>query len=253
MRRYEPNATRYLSVWKGATATRSRKRDVKPRLLDLFCGAGGAAVGYARAGFSVVGVDINPQPNYPFEFHQADVMGLAMHVVAAGFDAIHASPPCQAYSTISATNGYEYPDLVASIRTLLKGLGGLWVIENVVGAPLATSSTLFGSNGITLCGSMFDLEVPRGQLRRHRIFETSIPLIQPECRHRGWAAGVYGQGSYAESHRKVNGLEAQALMGIDWMTQRELTQAIPPAYTEFIGAQLLAYVDPPLPVPEDAK
>lgn len=215
-----------------------------PRLLDLFCCAGGAGKGYADAGFEVVGVDIEPQPNYPFEFHQGDALEyLSEH--GHEFDVIHASPPCQAYSTVSGKarkhHGAEYPDLVAPTRRLLRALGKPYVIENVVNAPLI--------DPVMLCGSSFGLDV-----RRHRLFETSFPLTVPPCDH-AWqtprfrsldsrmvkagrlasVVGVHGNCNYAGEFE----LRCKA-MGVDWMTNAELTQAVPPAYTHYIGRQLLA-------------
>lgn len=149
---------------------------MKPKLLDLFCGAGGAGVGYHRAGFDVVGVDINPQPNYPFEFHQAD----ALDYLADNhqqFDAIHASPPCQHYSAMSNCRpglSGDYPDMVDQTRQLLDAIGKPWVIENVPGSGMATQATLDGRHGIVLCGHMFGLN-----LYRHRIFESNIELTEP--------------------------------------------------------------------------
>lgn len=212
---------------------------MRPRLLDLFCGAGGAAMGYHRAGFDVVGVDIKPQSHYPFEFIQADAVTFPLE----GFGAIHASPPCQRYSTIGKQNsrrsGKEYPDLYEPIRARLQATGVPWVVENVIGAPYRS--------GFVLCGSKFGLDV-----RRHRNFETSHLMMPPLCNHQAQAprfrtpdkrrssalasvVGVYGNTNYA-GHRSLR----EAAMGIDWMTMHELTQAIPPAYTEWIGAQLLA-------------
>lgn len=209
---------------------------MKPRLLDLFCCAGGAAMGYHRAGFEVVGVDIKPQPRYPFEFHQADALE---YVKEHGheFDAIHASPPCQRYSvTYSLPNVGEYPDLVAPVRELLLATGKPYVIENVEGAPL--------DNPLVLCGSMFGLKVIR-----HRLFECRPPIWFPpaSCRckgmytasHRGFSSFSNGATAITvagNNYRLVEGLEA---MGIDWMNKSELSEAIPPAYTEYIGKQLL--------------
>jgi DNA (cytosine-5)-methyltransferase 1 len=208
---------------------------VKPRLLDLFCGAGGAAMGYHRAGFDVVGVDIEPQPHYPFEFHQ----GNALAVLGAGFvgwnslrdfDAIHASPPCQAYSVAAKYQrnaGKEYPDLIGPTRELLEATGLPWVIENVPGAPMRTD--------VMLCGSQFGLNV-----RRHRLFEFSEPPFQlmPPCVHDSHVVGPYGN----PNAMKGSGKDWAAAMGIDWMTTPEMTQAIPPAYTEWIGAQLIRHL-----------
>lgn len=223
---------------------------MKPRLLDLFCGAGGAAMGYHRAGFEVVGVDIRPQPNYPFEFVQADALefldamldweGWPHH----GFDAIHASPPCQHASTLRAMwRDREYPALIEPTRELLRETGLPYIIENVVGAGLARAPQLDGTWGVELCGSSWGLGVERGHLRRHRLFETTFPVPQPACRHRGPAVGVYGHGGYSGRHRMLYRDEAAQAMDIDWMTRDEMTQAIPPAYTEHVGHYLLAEIN----------
>lgn len=204
----------------------------KPRLLDLFCGAGGAAVGYSRAGFEVVGVDIKPQPRYPFEFHQADALTYPLD----GFDVVHASPPCQRYSMAVRNQGRpdDWPDLVPPMQRRLGGRD--YVIENVPGAPL--------QHPVTLCGSMFGLGTDELELRRHRLFECSPFLLAPPCNHDGRVSiGVYGHGT-PTWHRKKLGRnvstdEMREAMGIDWMTRDELSQAIPPAYTEWIGRQLL--------------
>lgn len=216
----------------------------RPLLLDLFSGAGGAAMGYHRAGFDVVGVDIDPQPNYPFEFVRTDAFTyLERHY--AGFAVVHASPPCQAHSTLKHSPGGrdDYPDLVVGTRRRLQVLhrarGTHYIIENVVGAPLV--------DPIKLCGSQFGLTADGYELRRHRLFETSFPLLQPECRHELPVLGVYGDLAKhpRPSTRGVKaGIDqANHLMGIDWMTPKELTQAIPPAYSEWIGTQLLAHLE----------
>lgn len=216
------------------------------RLLDLFCGAGGAAVGYHRAGFEIVGVDIAPQPNYPFEFVQEDALSYAYPAwKAGGFDAIHASPPCQAFTAYRRTgNVGEYPDLIARTRLWLETIGSSYVIENVEGAPLR--------DPVTLCGSMFDMDI-----RRHRLFETNWPLQPPAwpCRHRIWGADRFPGGRSKERTGSSRGLVRgtveigswdiplavqQQAMGIDWMTLEELSEAIPPAYTEHIGDCLMA-------------
>lgn len=209
----------------------------RPRLLDLFCKAGGAGMGYHRAGFEVVGVDIEPQPRYPFKFIQADVRELPNYFLAA-FDAIHASPPCQAYSPLGALSPDKtYPDLVAFTRALLDGCGAPYVIENVMAAPLIKERS------IVLCGSMFGLRT-----YRHRRFESPLSLVAPkhpkhvvltatkrrrERWNEGWNVSITGDvGTYL-------GPDA---MGIDWMTGNELCEAIPPAYTQFIGERLLEYL-----------
>lgn len=196
-------------------------------------------MGYHRAGFDeIVGVDINVQPNYPFTFIQGDA--LRPPVRFEDFDLVHASPPCQAYSTLSrswnARTG-TYPDLVAPIRHLLERSGLPYIIENVLGAPLL--------NPVQLCGSSFGLRHDGFELRRHRLFETSFPLMVPACAHELRVSGVYGDLS---KNRRAAGVgrmragirDAAELMGIDWMTPAELTEAIPPAYTEYLGAQFLA-------------
>ena len=209
----------------------------KPKLLDLFCGAGGASVGYSRAGFEVTGVDHLPQKNYPFKFIQADAMTFPLE----GFDVIHASPPCQAYTPVSgrALKGQagRYPDLIDPVRVRLAGAGVPYVIENVPGAPLR--------DPIQLCGSGFGLDV-----RRHRWFELrgfsawSVPCAHHwqrprfrslDSRQKSLATviGVHGHLNYPGEAELRN-----RAMGIDWMTQEELTQAIPPAYSKFIGEQL---------------
>jgi DNA (cytosine-5)-methyltransferase 1 len=199
----------------------------RPRLMDWFSGAGGAAVGYHRAGFEVVGVDIEPQPNYPFEFHHGDALKFSLD----GFDAVHASPPCQAYTAAQRLQGNEHPDLVARTRALLERSGLPYVLENVPGSPLRSP--------VTLCGTMFGL----GTLR-HRLFETSFRLLQPE--HPAHLVPQVKMGrapavtDYIQVVGNFSGIEqGRAAMGIHWMTRGELAQAIPPAYTEFIGRQLL--------------
>lgn len=220
---------------------------MKPRLLDLFCKAGGAGAGYARAGFDVVGVDIVKQPRYPFEFIQADAMTFPLY----GFDAIHASPPCQRYSVATAAiQRSKYPDLVGPTRARLIATGLPYVIENVAGAPL--------ENAVTLCGTMFGLGALDEDgtpltLQRHRLFESNVLILAPgpcQGRHRAveqWA-GSYGgaRRDKAEARNERHGgyvpsKEIQArLLGIDWMSEPELYEAIPPAYTQFIGEHLIA-------------
>lgn len=194
------------------------------RLLDLFCGAGGAAMGYHRAGFTVTGIDINPQPNYPFEFWQAD----ATKVPLGGFDAIHASPPCQHYAPVTRWRGTadDHPDLYAPTRARLEAAGVPWVIENVPHAPFEPD--------VVLCGSMFGLPI-----RRHRWFigQPSLnPWVQP-CTHRATdLAFDHGGTSSTES-------EYRDAMGCGWMTVKESRNAIPPAYTEWVGRQLRAHLE----------
>jgi DNA (cytosine-5)-methyltransferase 1 len=206
------------------------------RILDLFCGAGGAAMGYHRAGFEVVGVDIKPQPNYPFKFVCGGAFGF-LDLPEERFDAIHASPPCQSFTAYRRKGhgvGDGYPDLIAKTRALLQLSGLPYVIENVPGAPL--------ENPVQLCGSGFGLDV-----RRHRLFETSFPLMVPPCAH-GLQRPRFAQATNRTNLRKTVEvgvwripLDVQrAAMGINWMTLEELSEAIPPAYTEHIGQALLA-------------
>lgn len=218
---------------------------MKPRLLDLFCGAGGAAVGYHRAGFDVVGVDINPQPNYPFEFWRADAMevlgswGTSTAYHFAGGVAIHASPPCPRYSLVSGFQGVaeNHPDLLGPTRDALSAVGLPYVLENVPGAPLRPD--------LVLCGEMFGLRV-----HRHRIFETSgffamRPQHQPHALRGAKTNCETGPGvaRWVTGHYSDHD-DAGDAMGIDWMARgKELANAIPPAYTEFIGTQLIAALD----------
>ena len=221
----------------------------KPRLLDLFCGAGGCAMGYARAGFEVVGVDIAPQPRYPFQFHQADALTFPLE----GFDVIHASPPCQGYSRsrhIRARHSdrRDHPLLLDQVRNRLVQSGLPWVMENVAEAPMP--------HFLMLCGTMFDLKV-----YRHRQFESNILLFSPgACKHPhellpGYVC-VYGDhvrgrqiGRYGNNYQKYPTDVGRLAMGIDWMTGREMSQAVPPVYTEWIGAQLIAALEAGQEVP----
>ncbi len=211
-------------------------------LLDLFCGAGGCSVGYNKVGFKVIGVDIEPQPNYPFEFIQSD----ALTIDLSEFDVIHASPPCQKYSNGSARwrkIGYEYFDLIGPIRVKLITSKKPYIIENVVGAPLI--------NPIILCGTMFGLNIIR-----HRLFESNFSLITPaHPKHlrpiirkskideskivkRSSYCEIAGGGGDSNTYKFDDWKKA---MGIDWMTKKELIQAIPPSYTEYIGKQIYNY------------
>jgi len=216
----------------------------RPRLLDLFCGAGGAAVGYHRAGFEVVGVDIKPQPRYPFAFVQADALETLREWTwenEISFDAIHASPPCQAFTDLKDMhNAIRHEDLLTPTRELLEATGLPYVIENVEGAPMSPT--------VTLCGSSFGLGAEGARLQRHRHFETNWPLLGPPCAHgvSSRVIGVYG-GHGRDRRRTVKtqdfSTEARReAMGIDWMTGSELSQAIPPAYTELIGHQLMSHL-----------
>jgi DNA (cytosine-5)-methyltransferase 1 len=238
------------------------------KVLDLFCGAGGSAMGLHRAwpDAEIIGVDIKPQKHYPFTFILADAMTFPLE----GYDFIWASPPCQAFSSLKAMwNSRKHADLLTPTRERLKTLGGIYCIENVEGSPMSPPVTI-------LCGTMFGLGTKDGQaeLRRHRIFETSFPMgLTPPCNHNGHLViGVYGGhgrdrrrtisvhgDSAGISHARKRAVtvtghaggrsvrdgtqqfsteERREAMGIDWMTGDELSQAIPPAYSEFIAKQV---------------
>lgn len=221
---------------------------MRPRLLDLFCGAGGCARGYQMAGFHVTGVDIKPQPRYAGDvFIQADAMTFPLE----GYDAIHASPPCQAYSALKTmVNRREHPKFVEAIRARFMGNGRPWVIENVFGAPLI--------NAVPLCGSQFGLVAANGYgLQRHRYFESNIPFFSPgPCRHSAHTVGVYGAKARDIAQEKRHYAKPKETRGppvgvvlpksvafeamqIDWMNMDALSEAIPPAYTEYIGRYLM--------------
>lgn len=228
----------------------------KPRLLDLFCCAGGAAVGYHRAGFDVYGVDIEPQPNYPFPMIQHGALSILERLLAGDrygwfglrdFAAVHASPPCQRFSDLAKRNGNaeDWPDLVGPTRRLLERAGLPYIIENVEGAPLRSP--------VTLCGSQF----PELRVYRHRLFESNIPLVAPKHGpHRELTfthdkrKRHYGQPlDLATMRVQVTGggnapvwAKRAAMGGLDWMTGREVNEAIPPAYTEYLGRQLIDYI-----------
>jgi DNA (cytosine-5)-methyltransferase 1 len=224
---------------------------MRPRLLDLFCGAGGAGKGYADAGFEVVGVDITYQPNYPFEFIEADALTYLEHAwVGANFEAVHASPPCQARSAgrhMPRTG--EHEDLIPETRRLLEHHDLPYVIENVIGAALVGPTMV--------CGTSLGLGADGHHLARHRLFETNWPMplftVPPCCCGGRPVLGIYGDraktsrgASLAERSSRWSRPESLAVggeaMGIDWMTWRELREAIPPAYTELIGHQLMQHI-----------
>lgn len=212
----------------------------QPILLDLFCKAGGCTKGYQRAGFYVVGVDIEPQPRYiGDEFVQADALEYLASADLSRFAAYHASPPCQGYS-VTANMPWvgDYPKLIEPVRELLQATGKPYVIENVMGAPLI--------NPVMLCGTQFGLRV-----FRHRLFETSFFMLGiPHMPHRdrigvnGFVCvaghGDSGRGRIPADHR--NSASWKRGMGIDWMTMSEMAQAIPPAYTKWIGERLMAAI-----------
>ena len=213
---------------------------MKLRALDLFCCAGGAAMGLHRAGFDVVGVDIRPQPRYPFEFHQADAVKFPLN----GFDFIWASPPCQRFSDLAKRNGNadDWPDLIEPIRNRLEKSGVLWVIENVEGAPLRSP--------VVLCGTMF----PELRVLRHRLFESNFDIPQPEHGKHPLVFTMdkrkahYGKLCQDTAYVQVTGggncskANASDAMGIDWMTKNELNEAVPPAYSEHIGRAAIAHI-----------
>lgn len=204
------------------------------KALDLFCGAGGASMGLHLAGFEVTGVDIKPQPNYPFKFIQADALSFPLD----GFDLIWASPPCQ-YFTRMLNHGLtcrsKHKNLIPQTRMRLMESGNPYVIENVMGSPLR--------NPIMLCGEMFGLRVTR-----HRLFESGIFMLQPEHpKHRGYHIRKRNDGGY---YYRVYGHETGKAswgkaMGINWMKSPELAQAIPPAYSKWIGDRMMDFINEP--------
>jgi DNA (cytosine-5)-methyltransferase 1 len=220
------------------------------RALDLFCCAGGATRGLQLAGFHVTGVDIKPQPRYVGDaFIQADALQPPLDL--RSFDFIWASPPCQAHTTLrSMWNAKEHPDLIPQMRELLISSGRHWAMENVPGSGL--------TGGFYLCGSMFGLgvQVYDGwwQLRRHRWFESSFRPLIPPCSHRGPTIGFYGD--HARDRRRKPGVRdkgvdfadtdklplGRAAMQMPWSDWPGISQAIPPAYAQFIGEQAIAYI-----------
>jgi DNA (cytosine-5)-methyltransferase 1 len=206
------------------------------KLLDLFCGAGGASEGYKRAGFEVTGIDLKHGKRYPFAYIRGDVMDYINDVdFLRSFDVIHASPPCQTFSATkhlrnAQGKGTDKQDLVEPVRSALLATGVPYVIENVMGAPLI--------NPVTLCGSAFGLKV-----RRHRLFESNVQLTGTACLHaeQGKPVGIYGSMRDEipnGGHTAKTMAEANQAMGIDWMIWGELVESIPPVYTEYIGKQL---------------
>lgn len=209
----------------------------RPRLLDLFCGAGGCSVGYHRAGFDVVGVDIEHHPDYPFHIIVQDAMEVLATWDLSGYDVIHASPPCPRYSvaTVASGNRESHPDLIPPVREALREWGGVYVIENVPGAPLESP--------VLVCGWAMGLR----HIRRHRLFESNAPLMSPGCLcPDGDTVSVFGH-SGEDRRKSVPGVrkhvklpEVRELMGVEWMTRRsDVSDSIPPAYTQALGEQLV--------------
>lgn len=221
------------------------------RALDLFCCAGGASMGLARAGFEVHGVDIVEQPEYPFRFTRADAMSIPLGILRA-YDLIWASPPCERYSAATRLSGKpeDHPDLVDLVRAMLVASGRPFIIENVQGAPLR--------DPITLCGRMFDLGVIR-----HRLFETSFYVLEPPHPiHKGslvtgeyvTVAGKGGVPAWTMKERERRGLARhnegestverwREAMGIDWMSRETIVQAIPPAFSEWLGRRAMEAIN----------
>ena len=208
------------------------------KLLDLYCKAGGASVGYARAGFEVVGVDIKKQKRYPYKFIQADALEILQDEdFLAQFDVLAGSPPCQTHSStkhlrIAQGKSTDKVDLIPQTREAFVKSGKPYVIENVPGAPLI--------NPVVLCGSSFGLKV-----RRHRLFESNIPLTGLPCNHKeqGRPVGIYGSMRDeipGGGHTAKSIEQAREAMGIDWMLWGDLVEAIPPVYTEHLGKQLVS-------------
>jgi DNA (cytosine-5)-methyltransferase 1 len=213
---------------------------MKPKLLDLFCGAGGATKGLQLAGFYVVGVDIKPQPHYcGDEFYQADALTFSLE----GYDAYWASPPCQKWSVASFSNpvlSNSYPDYISKVRACLVATGKPYIIENVTRAPLR--------DPLVLCGTMFGL-----RLKRHRAFESSMPIyfVPATCSCKNGRTKSDGISCFKRGSRLITVAghnyyadDGRLAMGIDWMTNKdELSEAVPPAYSEYLGKHLMAEVE----------
>lgn len=223
---------------------------MKPKLLDLFCCAGGAGVGYYRAGFEVFGIDRVKQKNYPYPMWTQSALTLDPKWIRNNFDAIHASPPCQFGTPLRhAHNAKRHRNLIPATRRLLQATGLPYIIENV--EDVARAGHLV--EPILLCGTMFGLRAGRYELQRHRCFESNVAISAPcECKHSGGPViGIYGGHARCRSAKHggrgtkdvwPNGHRGAAseAMGMDWATLQEMSEAIPPAYTEHLGKQLLA-------------
>lgn len=222
---------------------------MKPRILDLFCCAGGAGAGYASAGFDVIGMDIKRHERNPHKVIECDALTIDPAWIAENFDAVHASPPCQGYTAMRHAPGTRgAPRLIGQVRELLESTGLPWVIENVEAAACDMR------NPILLCGTMFGLGAQGYELQRHRLFETSFYVRAPECLHssrpvigiygghaRNRSASHGGRGTVDKWHGGHRAAASEAL-GIDWMTLAEMSEAVPPAYTEYIGKQMVAHI-----------
>ncbi|BDH51599.1 MULTISPECIES: DNA cytosine methyltransferase [Streptomyces] len=219
------------------------RTSLKPRLLDLFCCQGGAAKGYADAGFEVTGVDIRPQPRYPYTFVQAEAVAFVL-AHGAEFDVIHASPPCQHDSDCQRIQGRTHPDLIAPTRTALQACGRPWVLENVRGAVPKLEQP------VMLCGPMFGV-----QTYRHRYFETGGGLTLHQLIH---PAHVVPQakmgrpvppGYFGQFVGNFSGVDlARRVMGVPWMNRDGIRECIPPAYTQWIGHHALTHLTTPAEV-----
>ena len=210
------------------------------RILDLYCCAGGAAMGYRRAGFDVTGVDIVRRDRYPFDFIRSDALVFLERLIDGKlpdkpwlrFDAIHASPPCQAYSNAQRIQDLDHPDLLAPTRERLVETGLPWVIENVEGAPM--------NDPVLLCGTMF----PGLTTYRHRLFESNVPILQPLHPEHVYRQTKMGRRPAEDEWIQVVGHMSatkvgRKAMGIEWMRRDELREAIPPLYTEYVGRHLM--------------
>lgn len=231
MRRKLPTALSALPILPGA-----------PWILDAFCCAGGAGMGYYKAGFNVVGVDIMPQRHYPFTFIQADALVVLRKMIEGvtlkTFAAVHASPPCQFYSNTQRIQQNSHPDLIAPTRELLDPLGVPYVIENVMGAK----SELI--EPVMLCGAMF----PELRVYRHRLFESNVELTvpkHPKHVHKQRKMGRMPEpGDFVHVVGNFCGVDyAREAMGIQWMNRNEMSEAIPPAYSKYIGKQLMNHIN----------
>lgn len=210
-----------------------RKVHLLPKVLDLFCGAGGASMGYNRAGFDVTGLDVKHGKRYPFTYWRMSIENVTQDTLSQ-FDLIHASPPCQTFSItknlrIAQGKSTDKVDWLPYTRQLLQASGKPYIIENVPGAPLI--------DPVMVCGSAFGLKV-----RRHRLFESNLQLTGTQCSHKaqGRPIGVYGsmKDEIPNGGKTAENLDqAKHAMGIDWMLWGELVEAIPPAYTEYLGKQ----------------